>query len=52
MPPAAPPAAVQADSGMTTDIFAAIEKLADLHRPGILSNNEFSSKKADLLSRL
>jgi hypothetical protein len=58
VPPTAPPAAAQADAGMATDygvatdIFAAIEKLADLHRRGILSDDEFSSKKADLLGRL
>ena len=34
------------------DIFAAIEKLAMLHGKGILSDAEFTSKKAELLSRL
>ena len=34
------------------DIFAAIEKLAMLHGKGILSDAEFSSKKAELLGRL
>lgn len=38
-----------ADSG---DIFAKLEKLADLHAKGILSNDEFQAKKAELLSRL
>lgn len=36
----------------SSDIFAAIEKLADLHGKGILSDTEFNAKKAELLSRL
>jgi hypothetical protein len=43
-----PRAASRADS----DIFASIEKLAELHRKGILSDAEFVAKKSDLLSRL
>jgi hypothetical protein len=35
-----------------TDIFAAIEKLASLRDKGILTDNEYSAKKAELLSRL
>ncbi len=34
------------------DIFGRIEKLADLHTRGILSDDEFQSKKTELLSRL
>jgi hypothetical protein len=34
------------------DIFAKIEKLAVLHGKGILTDEEFSAKKADLLDRL
>ncbi len=34
------------------DIFGTIEKLADLNSKGILSNDEFNSKKAELLARL
>ena len=34
------------------DIFAAIERLANLHGKGILSDTEFNAKKAELLSRL
>ncbi|WP_437671405.1 SHOCT domain-containing protein [Sorangium sp. So ce131] len=34
------------------DIFAAIERLADLRQRGILSEQEFTAKKTDLLSRL
>jgi hypothetical protein len=36
----------------TSDIFTALEKLGDLHGKGILSDEEFASKKAELLSRL
>ncbi len=35
-----------------SDIFAKIERLADLKQKGILSEDEFNSKKADLLSRI
>jgi len=34
------------------DIFATIEKLADLHARGILDPQEFAAKKAELMSRL
>jgi hypothetical protein len=34
------------------DIFAKIERLAELRAKGILSDDEFSAKKAELLSRL
>jgi hypothetical protein len=39
-------------SASDTDIFAKIERLADLHKKGILSSEEFAAKKAELLSRL
>jgi hypothetical protein len=35
-----------------TDIFSAIERLGDLNAKGILSNEEFAQKKAELLGRL
>lgn len=35
-----------------SEVISAIEKLADLHAKGILSDQEFSTKKAELLSRL
>lgn len=38
--------------GSTDDIFAAIERLADLRQKGILTDEEFSAKKAELLSRI
>ncbi|OQX08912.1 MAG: hypothetical protein BWK73_24105 [Thiothrix lacustris] len=43
------PAPVPADNG---DIFALIERLADLKQKGILNDDEFASKKAELLQRL
>lgn len=51
------PPPVQGDAGAQAaagglDVFAAIEKLADLRAKGIISDEEFATKKADLLSRL
>jgi hypothetical protein len=46
---AAPQAAM---SGAGDDIIAAIERLGSLKDKGILTENEFASKKAELLSRL
>ena len=34
------------------DIFAALERLADLRQKNILTEEEFAAKKAELLSRL
>ena len=34
------------------DILKTLEGIADLHQKGILSDDEFKSKKAELLSRL
>jgi len=34
------------------DILAAIERMAELHARGILTEAEFSAKKAELLGRL
>jgi hypothetical protein len=39
-------------SAAESDIFATIQKLADLHKKGVLSEEEFTSKKAELLARL
>jgi len=54
-PPAAPdsvaPTAAHA-SGDPATIIAAIESLAGLHQRGILSDEEFATKKAELLARL
>lgn len=57
-PPAVPQASFEpppfqaqpADSG--GDVFGAIERLADLRQRGILTEEEFAAKKAELLSRL
>jgi hypothetical protein len=40
------------ETAQESDIFAKIERLADLQKKGILSPEEFASKKAELLSRL
>ncbi|NEX22579.1 SHOCT domain-containing protein [Thiorhodococcus mannitoliphagus] len=50
-PPAAMPGPAGAAPGAETDIFAAIERLADLRAKGILTEEEFTQKKAELLSR-
>jgi hypothetical protein len=47
-----PSAPLAAEAAQEADIFAKIERLADLHRKGILSEQEFSGKKAELLARL
>lgn len=44
--------ASQTTAGDGGDIFAMIGKLAELHAQGILSDNEFATKKAELLARL
>lgn len=49
-PPPAPAATAAAPE--PPDVFAQIEKLADLHRAGILSDEEFAEKKRELLGRL
>jgi Short C-terminal domain len=52
--PVAPPPASggPADAGNSQAIVAAIESLAGLHERGILSDEEFASKKTELLGRL
>ncbi|WP_066910396.1 SHOCT domain-containing protein [Millisia brevis] len=50
-PAAVPPPVAPTIEG-SADILAAIEKLADLHSRGILTDTEFAAKKADLLGRL
>jgi Short C-terminal domain len=54
-PPVAQPQPASASpnaSGDPAAIIAAIESLAGLHQRGILSDEEFATKKADLLDRL
>ena len=61
MPPLAPPVPAYnpvmsnnapTSTGDGNDIFASIEKLATLQSRGILSEQEYAAKKAELLSRL
>ena len=42
----------RSDGAQQMDLFAKIERLAELHEKGILSSEEFAAKKAELLSRL
>jgi hypothetical protein len=49
-PPATPTSGVA--PGAETDVFAAIERLADLRAKGVLTDEEFTRKKSELLSRL
>jgi hypothetical protein len=55
-PVAAPPAATApvSDTGHAAegDVFATLERLAALHQKGIVSDAEFTSKKAELLRRI
>jgi hypothetical protein len=52
-PPLAPASEpYRPDSAQDMDLFAKIERLAELHKNGILSSEEFAAKKAELLSRL
>jgi hypothetical protein len=53
-PPASPaePDADRHDRQRPDDVFLQIEKLAELHKSGILTNEEFESKKSELLSRI
>lgn len=46
------PARVPAPGGADQDVFATIERLADLRAKGILTDDEFQAKKAELLGRL
>jgi Short C-terminal domain len=50
--PVPQPEPSRAETAQESDIFAKIERLADLHQKGILSAEEFATKKAELLSRL
>jgi hypothetical protein len=58
MPPPPPPMASSppnqfgAPQAQHDEIVALIEKLAELHKKSILTDSEFESKKAELLSRL
>ncbi len=49
---ATPAEPYRAEPAQETDIFAKIERLAELERKGILSQEEFNAKKSELLGRL
>jgi hypothetical protein len=51
-PPFSSPAGSAAAQRQSGDIFAKIERLADLRAKGILSDEEFAAKKTELLSRI
>lgn len=51
-PPSAPSQPSTVPPVSADDIFAKIERLAELHGKGILTDQEFDAKKTDLLSRL
>jgi hypothetical protein len=49
------PASLTPVSGVTSTkdgLLEQVQKLADLHKAGVLTDDEFASKKADLLARL
>lgn len=50
--PAGPPRPPAPDTGASDDIFSKLERLAGLREKGILSEEEFAAKKAELLARL
>lgn len=50
--PPAPPARPAAAPAAEDDIFAKIERLAELRRKDILTEDEYAAKKAELLARL
>lgn len=51
-PARAPPPARTAATATADDLFVKIERLAELRNKGILTEEEFQGKKAELLSRL
>ena len=51
-PHAPPSSANPAACAAPADLLATLQKLADLHSAGVLTADEFSAKKADLLARL
>ncbi|HSI41109.1 MAG TPA: SHOCT domain-containing protein [Xanthobacteraceae bacterium] len=50
--PEAKPADAPASAAAHDEIFAKLERLAELHKRGVVSDDEFSTKKTELLSRL
>jgi hypothetical protein len=41
-----------ADPESASDVFNALERLGELHRKGVLTDEEFAAKKAELLARI
>lgn len=52
LPPATPQPHAAPEAQSADAIFAMLERLAELHGKGILSEDEFATKKAELLARL
>jgi len=51
-PASAPSPVPDTAAAQTMDIFATLERLAELKHKGILSEEEFTAKKAELLRRI
>ena len=51
-PASTPPPEPDVAATLATDIFATLERLAELRHKGILSEEEFAAKKAELLRRI
>lgn len=51
-PPSNPLSSNQGSPQSQADVFSALERLGQLHQSGILSDEEFRAKKAELLARL
>ena len=50
--PGGPISGTAADPESASDVFNALERLAELHRKGVLTDDEFAAKKAELLARI
>ena len=46
------PAPLKSSQVSSEDIFATLERLAELHKNGVLTDEEFAAKKAELLARI
>ena len=42
----------QTSPAASDDVFAALERLAELHKKGVLTDEEFAAKKSELLARI
>jgi hypothetical protein len=50
--PGGPMSGTAADPESASDVFNALERLGELHRKGVLTDEEFAAKKAELLARI